>query len=72
MKDVLLIIQIVLSFFLVAAILLQSQGSGLGNMWGGGGESYHTKRGVERALMYVTGFLIVFFAIVTVSTGVLV
>lgn len=46
----LLIIQIILSVFLVACILLQAQGSGLGAAWGGGGETYHTRRGIEKVV----------------------
>lgn len=72
MQNVFLIIQIILSFLLVVAILLQSQGTGLGASWGGGGENYHTKRGMEKALMYLTAALTIVFSIVTVATGVLV
>ena len=72
MKDFVLVMQIILSVFLIAAILLQSQGTGLGSVWGGGGENYHTKRGVERVLLYLTGILIFAFAIATISSGVLI
>ena len=72
MKEALLIVQIVLSILLVGAILLQSQGTGLGSVWGGGGESYHTKRGVERVMVYLSVVLIFFFAVITVATGVIV
>lgn len=72
MQDIILVIQIILSIFLIAAILLQAQGTGLGSVWGGGGENYHTKRGVERVLLYLTGFLILAFAITTISSGVLI
>ncbi len=70
MQTVLLIIQIVLSVALIATILLQSQGSGLGATWGGGGESYHTKRGVEKALLYVTVVVIALFAVVSTINGI--
>jgi protein translocase SecG subunit len=50
MQTVLLVIQIILSICLVASILLQSQGSGLGAAWGGGGETYHTRRGIEKVV----------------------
>jgi preprotein translocase subunit SecG len=46
----LLIVQIVLSVFIVVCILLQAQGSGLGAAWGGGGETYHTRRGIEKVV----------------------
>jgi len=54
MKEFWLALQIVVSIFLIAAILLQSQGSGLGATWGGGGETYHTRRGLEKILFYLT------------------
>lgn len=63
MSNIFLIVQIIVSVVLIAVILLQSQGTGLGSTWGGGGESYHTKRGVERVLLYVTIFCIVAFGV---------
>jgi preprotein translocase subunit SecG len=70
MNTALLIIQIVLSLVLTGAILLQSQGSGLGATWGGGGESYHTKRGVEKVLFYVTIIVIALFGIISTINGI--
>lgn len=54
MHTVLQILQIVLSAVIIGSILLQAQGAGLGTTWGGGGETYHTKRGVERVVFYLT------------------
>lgn len=64
MRQLLLpIIQILLSVLLVAAILLQQQGTGLGGAFGGEGNVFRTKRGVEKSLVYVTvGLSILFFA----------
>lgn len=67
MNTILLIAQICLCVCIIAAILLQSQGSGLGAVWGGGGESYHTKRGMERVLLYFTIMCIILFAILSVA-----
>lgn len=67
MSTVLLIAQILFSIVLIAVILLQSQGTGLGSTWGGGGESYHTKRGVEKVLLYVTVFSIVCFGVLSIA-----
>lgn len=48
-------IQIVLSVALTVAILLQVRGSGLGNIFGGGGgEFYRSKRGIEKLLFNAT------------------
>lgn len=64
----LLIAQIIISICLIAAVLLQAQGSGLGTTWSGGGESYHTRRGVEKVLFRLTIVLIVLFLIVSLAT----
>ena len=66
MKTVFLVAQIILSVLLIGAILLQAQGSGLGATWGGGGESYHTKRGIERVLFAFTIVGIILFVILGV------
>lgn len=56
------IIQIILSVLLVAVILLQQRGSGLGAAFGGGSDVFRTKRGVEKILHYATiGIAILFF-----------
>ena len=57
------IIQIILAILLTVAVLMQSQGSGLGSAWGGTSESYHTRRGMEKVVFYST---IVFAALFTV------
>jgi protein translocase SecG subunit len=51
---------------LIAAILMQSRGSGLGATFGGGGgESFHTRRGVEQRLYQFTIVLAVLFVVVS-------
>lgn len=54
MKDIFLVIQIIISASLIALILLQAKGVGLGRAWGGGGEFYKSKRGVEKVIFRVT------------------
>ncbi len=61
MKTVITVIQIVISLILVLIILLQSKGTGLGTAFGGGGEIYRTKRGVEKILYLSTIVLVVLF-----------
>ena len=61
MKNALLVLQIIISVLLISTILLQARGTGLGSTWGGGGETYRSKRGVERILMYATVLLTVLF-----------
>jgi preprotein translocase subunit SecG len=67
MKTGLLILQIVVSVILIASILLQAQGSGLGASWGGGGETYHTRRGLERVIFYLTIVCCVIFTVSSVA-----
>ena len=68
MNQIWLIIQGVLSIVLVALIMLQAQGSGLGSTWGGGGETYHTKRGVEKVVFYLPIAGVIIFTAVSVLT----
>ncbi|MFH1959594.1 MAG: preprotein translocase subunit SecG [Patescibacteria group bacterium] len=67
MKNILLISQIVLSIIIATLILLQAQGTGLGSTWGGGGETYHTKRGLEKVLFYLTIAAITIFTAVSLA-----
>lgn len=54
MYKTLLIIQIIVSALLVVSVLLQNRAEGLGKMFGGGGEVFRTKRGLEKFLYYFT------------------
>ena len=67
MHTFLLVLQIMLSIVIIGSILLQAQGTGLGSAWGGGGETYHTKRGVEKVVFYVTIAAISLFAISSIA-----
>ena len=46
---------------LILVVLLQNQGSGLGEAYGGSSNSYRSKRGIERSLFTVTIVLAVIF-----------
>ena len=59
---ILLIVQVVVSVLLVISVLLQNRAEGLGTMFGGGGEVFRTKRGMERVLYYGTMILAAIFA----------
>lgn len=63
----LLISQIVICAMLVISILLQNRAEGLGKMFGGGGEVFRTKRGLEKFLYYFTIFLIVVMVILSLA-----
>lgn len=61
------ILQTVLAVLLLAAILAQNRGAGLGSSWGSAGEFYVARRGVERLLFRITiviacAFVLVSFA----------
>ncbi len=58
-EKILLIVQIVVCAMLVTSVLLQNRAEGLGKMFGGGGEVFRTKRGLEKVLYYLTIGLIV-------------
>jgi preprotein translocase subunit SecG len=70
MRTYLLVLQIVIAALLIASIILQGGGAGLGNPFGGGGESFKTRRGVEKTLFYVTIALAVVF-VASVIAGLL-
>lgn len=53
-QTILSIALIVLAILLTASILLQQRGSGLGVAFGGEGNVFRTKRGVEKTLFYAT------------------
>lgn len=53
-STVLNIAQIVLAGLLTASVLLQARGTGLGAAFGGEGNIFRTKRGVEKILFYAT------------------
>lgn len=57
------IVQIVISVLLVVCVLLQQRGSGLSGAFGGSGEGYHTKRGMEKTIFIATIVLAVAFFI---------
>ncbi|MEK7614929.1 MAG: preprotein translocase subunit SecG [Patescibacteria group bacterium] len=61
LETILNIVQVVVSVLLIAAILLQARGTGLGAAFGGGGNVYRTKRGVEKKLFQVTIVLAILF-----------
>jgi len=54
---------VIVSFALIALVLLQSKGAGLGGLGGGdfGGSGYHVRRGVERLVFNLTIVLSVLF-----------
>ena len=65
MKNFLLILNIVLSVLIVIFILVQGRGAGLGSAWGGSGEMFQTRRGMEKIILWLTIIFIVIFFVVS-------
>jgi len=61
MSQLFSIIQIIISILLIICVLVQQRGSGLSGVFGGGGENYHTKRGLEKYIFIATIILAVLF-----------
>lgn len=64
----LMFLQIVISSCLIVSIILQSRGSQVGMTFGGAGETYRSKRGLEKLLFYATIVLAVLFASISILT----
>ena len=66
MKNLIVVIQIIIAALLMAAILIQAKGTGLGSAWGGTGEFYRSKRGVEKILFITSIVLAVCFILISI------
>lgn len=66
MSLILNIIEIIVALALVSLILLQMQGSGLGNTFGGAGAFYRSKRSIEKLLIWATVVATIIFAITSI------
>ena len=65
MTVVLLVVHLLIAIGLIALILLQGSGGGLGSAFGGGGQ-YRSKRGAERIVFVGTIVLAVLFFITSI------
>ncbi len=68
MHNLLTIAQVVISVLLIVFILLQEKGVGLGAAFGGGGEFYRSKRGIDKFLFYGTFALTFLFIGCAIAT----
>lgn len=59
---ILVSIQLISSILLVIFILLQSKGTGLSSVFGGEGNIYRTRRGLEKGLFILTVVMAILFA----------
>ena len=67
MKNIIYILQIVVSVLLIGAILIQSRGSGLGVAFGGSNAVYRTKRGAEKIIFRSTIVLAFLFLLTSLA-----
>lgn len=68
MKNVILIFQLATSVALIVLIILQAKGVGLGRSWGGAGEFYKSRRGVEKIIFQATVALVALFLTSSILT----
>lgn len=66
MRNLLLWAQMAVSVLLVAAVLLQQKGVGLGSTFGGSGQIYRSKRGLEKTLFISTIALAFLFTLIAI------
>ena len=65
------IIQIIVAVLLSVSIILQNRGSDAGMAYGGGAQTYRSKKGLERLLFYATIVLAVIFASISILSVVI-
>lgn len=68
MSSLLTIALIVVSALLIASILVQKRGAGLGGVFGGEGSVYRTKRGAEKIIFNSTIILGALFIVLTLAS----
>lgn len=61
MNTIIGILQLIVSILLIATVLLQQRGTGLSATFGGDGNIYRSKRGLEKILFVSTIVLTVLF-----------
>lgn len=66
LKTGITIAQIIVAILVVVTILMQNRGEGLGSFFGGGGEIFRTRRGVENLMYYVSVGLSVLLVILSI------
>lgn len=60
-QNYLIIGEVIISILLILAILMQERGSGLSATFGGSGNFYSSRRGIEKILLWATVILSVLF-----------
>lgn len=68
---VLTVFQVIIATCLVVTIILQNRGTSAGITFGGSGETFRAKRGLEKMLFYSTIVLSVLFASISIISLIL-
>jgi len=66
MKQILTIVQMIVSVILIGLILVQARGTGLGRTFGGGSGTSFARRGLEKIIFKLTFIMVAVFLIVSV------
>lgn len=68
MKFLLTALQVIVGITLIGAILLQQKGTGLGTVFGGSGNVFSTKRGIDKILFRATIFMSLLFFLIALAS----
>ncbi len=66
MRNILTIVEIVIAVLLISFVLLQAKGTGFGTGFQTSGQSYTTRRGLERIVFVATLIFTTLFALVSI------
>lgn len=66
MKQILTIVQIVVSLCLIGLILIQAKGTGLGRTFGSGGGTSFSRRGLEKLIFRLTFIVVGIFIVISI------
>jgi preprotein translocase subunit SecG len=67
-ESILLFGQVLVSVALMASVLLQSRGAGLGATFGGDSSVYRSRRGIEKRLFQFTVVLAALFVVFSIAS----
>ena len=66
MNQIIFYSQIAVSVILIILIAIQQRGTALGSAFGGGGEFYSTRRGIQKKIFYATIVLVGLFIVLSI------
>jgi len=67
MKNIIIVVQIIVSILLILSILAQSKGTGLGAAWGGSSETFNSRRGTDKLIFNITIVLATLFLLTSIA-----